>query len=125
MRAELHAAANASELLTETLFVLGLTTWLWLLLGAARDARGVRAGVAGLMLGGLILLRSVALPLLPLGALWLLAQAPGTGNQQPLGASVRRFALPGARFYPALSFMLAAVLVVAPWSIRNYASTAP
>lgn len=114
-------AANASELLTETLFVLGLTTWLWLLLGAARDARGVRAGVAGLMLGGLILLRSVALPLLPLGALWLLAQAPGTGNQQPLGASVRRFALPGARFYPTLSFMLAAVLVVAPWSIRNYA----
>src|SRR5690242_9094877 len=77
-------AAHATELLTETLFVFGLALLLWLLLtaaemGASGQADGetgrgsaiLFAGLAGLNLGALALLRSVALPLLPLGALWL------------------------------------------------------
>ncbi|MFL5805239.1 MAG: ArnT family glycosyltransferase, partial [Roseiflexaceae bacterium] len=133
-------AANATELLTETLFVFGLTTLFWLLLyrpptteGASQES-GVRsqesevrrppttegamrntqhttlrtvilspchlvtlssrhpltrspewslvyAGLAGLNLGALVLLRSVALPLLPLGALWLLLRRPTTDDR--------------------------------------------
>lgn len=67
-------AANATELLTEALFLLGLTAALWLLLRAARTGRLAEAAMAGLTIGALCLLRSVALPLLPLGALWLWAQ---------------------------------------------------
>src|SRR5262249_55811322 len=95
-------AANATELLTETLFLFGLTVLFWLLLVArppdaiphatTRPAAATegppyrmwwRAGLAGLILGALALLRSVALPLLPLGALWLLARRPLTTDRQP------------------------------------------
>ncbi len=64
-------AANASELLTEALFLCGLTTALWLLLRAARTGGLVETTLAGLIIGALCLLRSVALPLLPLGAVWM------------------------------------------------------
>jgi 4-amino-4-deoxy-L-arabinose transferase-like glycosyltransferase len=117
-------AANATELLTETLFVFGLTTLFWLLAEeqrtknkehramygdpsvAAQAAQAttqepqitrspthpltrspkcslVYAGLAGLNLGALALLRSVALPLLPLGALWLLLRPPTTDSRPP------------------------------------------
>ncbi len=64
-------AANASELLTEALFLCGLTTALWLLLRAARTGGLVETTLVGLIIGALCLLRSVALPLLPLGAVWM------------------------------------------------------
>jgi 4-amino-4-deoxy-L-arabinose transferase-like glycosyltransferase len=113
-------AASATELLTETLFVFGLATLLWLLLRAASLQSAWWAALAGLALGALTLLRSVALPLLPLGALWLLAQEPRTRNQEPLDTSVRRFSVLGYRLFPALAYLVAAILVIAPWTIRNY-----
>lgn len=118
-------AANATEMLTETVFLFGLA-WLFWLLVVAGDAgplrtesplrtggpqrpgdpvrpggRTLRAGAAGLVLGLLALTRSVALPLLPLGVVWLL-----------LGG--RR----GVR--PAIVYALCALLVVLPWTTRNY-----
>src|SRR4029079_13177147 len=76
-------AAHAAELLTETLFVFGLTTLFWLLLVPSSDGRaGVWAGLAGLNLGALALIRSVALPLLPLATLWLLLSRRTTNGEQ-------------------------------------------
>ncbi len=130
-------AVNATELLTETLFLFGLNTLFWLLLRAARLSRehhelvpvhdaqpsGLRrfwpirspaltAGLAGLVLGALCLTRSVALPLLPLGALWLLL-----AQGKALGAKSKARALA-----PVLLFTLAFCLLVLPWTTRNYLS---
>jgi 4-amino-4-deoxy-L-arabinose transferase-like glycosyltransferase len=98
-------AVYATELLTETLFLFGLSGLFWLLLRAAAPGtrRPLSAGAAGGVLALLCLTRSVALVLLPLGALWLLlARRDGW-----------RLALP---------FALAAVLLVAPWTARNVAT---
>jgi Dolichyl-phosphate-mannose-protein mannosyltransferase len=186
-------AANATELLTETLFVFGLTTLFWLLVAtpttdhrppttgvATRDPRAdkPRASpffilhssffipcLAGLNLGALALLRSVALPLLPLGALWLLLRPPTTDHRPPTtedeepriedrgsridqatrrrtidpaptqhalwfsglqslvssrGSAVLRFS--GSRFsvLGPLLFVLCSLLVILPWTARNY-----
>ena len=106
-------AANATELLTETLFLFGLTLFLWMLLriGAAERApvRGwaAWAGLAGLTLGCLALVRSVALPLLPLSVLWL---AAALHQRQEL----RR------RLLALCLLPLGFGLVVAPWTARNY-----
>jgi hypothetical protein len=118
-------AANATELLTETLFVFGLTTLFWLLLvaggygaeheGVAHPNALIWAAGAGLMLGALALLRSVALPLLPLGALWLLVNAKN-GGQRAQFAITRRAAL------CSLFFVLCSLLVILPWTLRNYAT---
>src|SRR5215211_489194 len=70
-------AAHATELLTETLFVFGLALLFWLLVVTTDERRTTNDErrkliwplLAGLNLGALALLRSVALPLLPLGAL--------------------------------------------------------
>jgi 4-amino-4-deoxy-L-arabinose transferase-like glycosyltransferase len=110
-------AANATELLSETLFLFGLTVTLWLLLRAGRVGGWRAAALAGLALGTLCLVRSVALPLLPLGALWLWfrwhqAKAIATEPGQRAG-----FLRANAS---ALLFVLATVLVVAPWTARNY-----
>ncbi|NTV64652.1 MAG: phospholipid carrier-dependent glycosyltransferase, partial [Oscillochloris sp.] len=51
-------AANATELLTEALFLCGLTLALWLLLRATRTRWLAGVGLAGLLLGALCLLRS-------------------------------------------------------------------
>jgi 4-amino-4-deoxy-L-arabinose transferase-like glycosyltransferase len=106
-------AANATELLTETLFLAGLTLAFWLILVAARRRSPRWAVAAGLVIGLLSLLRSVGLPLLPLAALWLLIQprlhAPNTKT------FIDRRALLGACF-----LVLASVIVIAPWTIRNY-----
>lgn len=90
-------AATATELLTETLFLLIAATLFWLLARPGTTPR--RAILAGVALGALLLLRSVALPLLALGALWLLLYTN------------RRV---------ALLFAIATILSVAPWTIRNY-----
>jgi 4-amino-4-deoxy-L-arabinose transferase-like glycosyltransferase len=68
-------AANAAELLTETVFLFGLTVALWLIVRAGRTGSWRTAALAGLGLGALCLVRSVALPLVPLGAVWLLISA--------------------------------------------------
>lgn len=95
-------AAYASELLTETLFLFGLTILFWLLVRAAArgSSRPASAAAAGVVLGLLCLTRSVAVVLLPLGALWLL--------------STRKRVLTHTA-----PFVLAAVLVVLPWTVRN------
>ncbi|MEI6179389.1 MAG: glycosyltransferase family 39 protein [Chloroflexales bacterium] len=97
-------AANATELLTETLFMLGLTTTLWLLLRASRSATWPLASLAGLAAGALCLVRSVGLPLLPLGAVWLLFKPQGTSH------NLKAKSLP---------FLCAALLVILPWTARN------
>ncbi|HEX9371432.1 MAG TPA: glycosyltransferase family 39 protein, partial [Roseiflexaceae bacterium] len=100
------------------------------------------AALAGLNLGALALLRSVALALLPLGVLWLMLRRPtnpglrnpdeGRGRDegderrsifgrrdkslQPPASGLQ----PPARWSLALCFVLAAALVVAPWTLRNY-----
>ncbi len=102
-------AAATTELLTETLFMAGLLLFFWLILAGGAAPAGHSAArrtlVAGLSLGALALLRSVALPLLPLGALWLLMRRP-----------------PTSRWMPAIMLILGATLVIAPWTIRNYAT---
>ncbi|MCX7789131.1 MAG: glycosyltransferase family 39 protein [Chloroflexaceae bacterium] len=95
-------AANATELLAETLFLFALTASFWLLVRAGRHGAAWRAGVAGMAVGLASLVRSMALPLLPLGGLWLLI---GRG-----GATWRRAAV----------FVLAGCLVILPWTFRNY-----
>ena len=142
-------AATATELLTETVFLFGLNVLFWLLVlvqntgvrsQETEDRRQnsklktslVWAALAGLVLGMLALTRSVALPLLPLGALWLWLQEPGgqadkkTGRQedrktgrraeqQPAlsrGGILRRFVLPGV-------FVAAALVLILPWTARN------
>lgn len=101
-------AANATELLTETLFLFGLTITLWLLLRAARLGSWSSAAAAGLALGALCLVRSVGLPLLPLGALWLLARGLSRGPRAKRD------------YRPAIAFACAALLVILPWTARNY-----
>jgi 4-amino-4-deoxy-L-arabinose transferase-like glycosyltransferase len=105
-------AANAAELLSETLFLFGLAVVLWLLVGAGRRRSWQWALPAGLALGALCLTRSVALPLLPLGALWLFLQAKGEA-QKAQGSIALRYA--GA-------YVAAACLVILPWTARNYAT---
>jgi len=90
-------AATATELLAETVFLLGITTLFWLLQHASAPVR--RAGIAGVTLAALALTRSVALPLLLLGAVWLFI----TANRRA-----------------AALFALTAALVIAPWTLRNY-----
>jgi len=143
-------AANANELLTETLFLLGLAVLFWLLkAGTAADDRAARrvawAALAGVTLGALVLLRSVALPLLPLGALWLLLARRRTkdegrttddgqrtireddkmtrrqGDKEYSGLLVSRSPclLVSGRWLAAAGFVLGCVLVVLPWTLRN------
>src|SRR5206468_2507472 len=106
-------AANATELLTETLFLFGLAILFWLLLEAGDSLR--HAALAGLTLGALVLLRSVALPLLPLGALWLFLRRRPPADRP----SAPRFRLHVSRFtlLCSLLFVLCSLLVILPWTI--------
>ncbi|MEI7645238.1 MAG: glycosyltransferase family 39 protein [Chloroflexales bacterium] len=107
-------AANASELLTEALFLFGLTTALWLLLRAARTGGLATTILAGLTIGALCLLRSVALPLLPLGVLWLALNAKGKRQKVKdwLHAAAPQVCL----------FTFTFCLILLPWVARNYAT---
>ncbi len=112
-------AANATELLTETLFIAGLTLAFWLIARAAGSPDPAMsesgtwrwAALAGLVVGLLSLVRSVALPLVPLASLWLLLQHPGLPWR--LLRNRRSLVLP-------ISFALCAALVILPWTLRNY-----
>jgi hypothetical protein len=112
-------AANATELLTETLFLFGLTTLFWLLVRTAARPQRLLTGVAGVILGMLCLTRAVALPLLPLGALWLLlaTQPPPVSTPKRSPFLVSRFSVLSALF-----FLAGTLLVVLPWTARNYAT---
>ncbi len=122
-------AANATELLTETLFLFGLTILFWLLLRTVRhrSQRAVggcwSAAAAGLVLGALCLTRSVALPLLPLGAAWLLLNAlmSGEARMRGGGREERRHRTPLLTLsVPLRLFLLMWSLTVLPWTVRNY-----
>ena len=107
-------AANATELLTETTFLFGLTLVFCLLLAAGRASapRGSLAALGGVAVAVLTLLRSVALPLLPLGCFWLAfvaAHRRGLWSRPSRGASTA-----------GLLFLAAGALTIAPWTIRNY-----
>jgi dolichyl-phosphate-mannose-protein mannosyltransferase/tetratricopeptide repeat protein len=140
-------AAHATELLTETLFVFGLAMLFWLLVATStvggrhvetQNIASLRAGrwsvvwpiLAGLNVGALALLRSVALPLLPLGALWLLLRRPTNDPSTPLRAGERRplehathwWSVVSGRWSAPLCFVLSATLLIAPWTARNYAT---
>ncbi len=107
-------AANATELLAETTFLFGLTLVFCVILaaGLAAARRGLLAAVGGSAATLLALLRSVALPLLPLGCVWLI-----------FVAATRR----GSWWRPSraaaaagLLFLAAGILTIAPWTLRNY-----
>lgn len=112
-------AANATELLTETLFIAGLTLAFWLIARAAGGPDAVVpesgtwrwAALAGLVVGLLSLVRSVALPLVPLASLWLLLQHQGL--RWRLLRNRRSLVLP-------IGVALCAGLVILPWTLRNY-----
>ncbi len=97
-------ALNATELLTETVTLAGLLLAFTLLVRTGRRAAGPWRGaaLAGVTVALVCLVRSVALPLLPLGALWLWRGAAGAQR--------------GRR---AVIFLLAALLTITPWTIRN------
>ena len=108
-------AANATELLTETTFLFGLTLALCLLLAAGLGTARSHwlAMTAGICIGLLALLRSVALPLLPLGAVWLVLP-----HLRRDGASRRRIA--ARAWAPATLFVVAGAAIIGPWAARNY-----
>lgn len=106
-------AANATELLTETLFVGGLTLAFWLILVTARRRSRRWSLAAGVVVGLLSLLRSVGLPLVPLAGLWLLAQ--NREHRTESRTLINRRALLCSWF-----LVLGSSVVIAPWTLRNY-----
>jgi len=105
-------ATVATELLSETLFLWGLSMVLW---GSAYLAqyqgrwRGWLAVAVGVGIGLLILVRSVALPLAALLTVWLVVVAVRGQLRTSWWQRIR----------PALIVAVAVVAVVAPWSMRN------
>jgi hypothetical protein len=98
------------------------TVYLLLLWGAiertlAADARGSRgaAAVAGLLWGLATLTRELSLYLLPIVALWMVRPRAGARGQ-PLARTTRDLTPAVGR---AALLVLATVLTVAPWTIRN------
>jgi 4-amino-4-deoxy-L-arabinose transferase-like glycosyltransferase len=110
-------AFHATELLSETLWLFGMSLAGWLLVRAvgrpSLRSSVWHAALAGLVIGLLALVRSVALPLVALGVLWLLITKPSWLTQpHPTGYPYR---------WPMLlALVLTTILVVAPWTIRNY-----
>ncbi len=113
-------AANATELLTETLFVAGLTLAFWLILRTARTHGRRWAIMAGCTVGALSLLRSVALPLVPLGLAWLLLNRSGAEGAERRQSSSAFAASWRFKVVAGWWFVLASLVVIAPWTIRNY-----
>ncbi len=110
-------AATATELLSETLFLFGLSCCLWLLIRSAtlHTKNYWMIALSGCAIGILALIRSVALPLIPLGMLWLFLQAK---KRQQL--EIPKAAAMAGLVMPALVLLLVAVLTLAPWTTRNY-----
>jgi hypothetical protein len=101
-------AANAAELLTETVFLFGLCLALLLILRAGTRGSLFDTAAAGLCLGALCLVRSVALPLLPLSALWLLVNATRSRGWTRRAAA------------QSCILLVACCIVLLPWTARNY-----
>jgi len=107
-------AAHATELLTETLFLWGLTWFWYLILRLKRIEKGRKAQLLsvgiGLILGLLCLIRSIALPLIPLSVVWLLwPSAPSS--------------LPSQKDQPLLRVILilfSTFSIILPWTTRNF-----
>ena len=119
-------AASATELLSETVFLFGLSVALWLIVRAGQGSaeqrttgnrrRTIDAALAGLTLGALALTRSVALPLVGLAALWLLVQkqeVSGGENEKRTKTFVRRLVLPSV-------LVGCTLLIILPWTARNF-----
>ena len=120
-RAGLLAAATAAfypELVWYSAHYWSETLYLLLLWGAvertlAADARGSRrvAAVAGLLWGLATLTRELSLYLVPIAALWLLRPRSGAA-EEPRAFKIQDLT-------PAAVLVLASVLTVVPWTIRN------
>ena len=120
----LAAAATAfyPELLWYPAHYWSETVFLLLLWGAiertlAADARASRgtAAVAGLLWGLATLTRELSLYLVPIAALWLLRPRAGAGGE-PRARTIQDLTPAMGR---AAVLVLATVLTVAPWTIRN------
>ncbi len=117
-------AIYAQVLLSETLY-LSLLLAGFLALCRAADGSRRWALAAGLVLGLATLTRSLTLGFLPVAAGWLLFQEPGARLQsaicnRPLPA-VHRLRVKRSVRHPrsAIIFLLAAALVVLPWTAYN------
>lgn len=75
--------------------------------------------LAGLAYGVLVTLRSNAMPFLPLIALYLWSDVPGTGAEEA-AASTRRSAAARARLARLLPFLAGLALILAPNMLRTY-----
>ncbi len=95
-------ALNATELLTETITLAGLTIIFMLLTLAVRQHRWRWILGAGVAIALVCLIRSVALPLLGLGTLLLWFNHAD-----------------GRRKRHAVGFVLAGLLTIMPWTMRN------
>jgi hypothetical protein len=98
------------------------TVYLLLLWGAIErtlvaDARGSRraAAAAGLLWGLATLTREISLYLMPIVALWMIRPREGTGRR-PLARTIQDLTPAVGR---AGILVLATVLAVAPWTVRN------
>lgn len=105
-------AAVATELLSETLFLWGMSFVIWGIIAVAQSQGRRRLGLAvavGAGIGALALTRSVALPLAGLAGAWLLANAVW---RTPRGQW-------WSHMQAVLVMTVAALCVVLPWSARN------
>jgi 4-amino-4-deoxy-L-arabinose transferase-like glycosyltransferase len=110
-------ASMASQLLSETLFIFLIAAALLAFEAARRRGLPWRWLLAGGLLWGLATLtRPVGLYALPLLLLWALLGARRTGAQAAAPLVLRGFDL-----RPALALLLGVLVVVAPWTARNYA----
>jgi tetratricopeptide (TPR) repeat protein len=122
-------ATFASLYMLETLFATLLGVALLALLRYRSRPRLALVALAGCALGLAALTRSLALPLLPLGVLYIIAAGWGTFDRSSTRSFIRAFVAHSWRirgaFVPtfvahALVFALAGLLTIAPWTLRNY-----
>jgi hypothetical protein len=125
-------ATFASLYMSETLFTFLFTAGLLCLVAEkARTADGRRSiGLAigaGVLFGLASLTRSITLAFLPVIAIWLLLPRLTTNDQGRRTISRHAVAI-GENYWSSvvgrwsapICFLLSAVLVIAPWTIRNY-----
>lgn len=99
---------------SDLLFCFWLLATSFAILLYVRQQRRVWLIVAGVTAGLGALTRSPMLPLMPILLLWIAAAAWRDRSIRPSWAALRRIALPVALFVGCF------VIVIAPWTIRNY-----
>ena len=116
----------ASLYMAETLFTFLFTAGLLCLVPTTDGQRLTtgrmrwRVGLAGVCFGLATLTRSAGMLFLPAIALWLLVQ-PITDDRRPTVSGGRfPWSVVSGRWSSALVVLLAAVLTIAPWTVRNY-----